>query len=134
MHYELVRAGLGVGTWDLYAFLTAAPRGRRARGCYEIETRILKQVYTTVRNRDDRRPRVVVVDTKDASESFESKLPRGALFCGEAAVSRKIASSLGSTSGVLSRDRRLRGGFRRRGAGDAAATPRMSARNEASSS
>ena len=90
--------------------------------------------YTTVRSRDDRRPRGAVDDTNDASESFESKLPRGGFFCGDAAVSRRIASKPGSTTGVLSRERLFRGGFRRRGAGDAAAAPRMSARNEASSS
>ena len=91
--------------------------------------------YTTVRNRDDRRPRGAVDDTNDASESFESKLPRpgGGFFCGDAAVSRSILSRAGATT--LSRDRRFRGGrFRRRGAGDAAAAPRMSARNDASSS
>ena len=38
-----LRAGFGVGTGELYAFSTAASRDRRARGCYETETRILKQ-------------------------------------------------------------------------------------------
>ena len=34
--------GIGVGTGELYAFSTAAPRDRRARGCYETETSIIK--------------------------------------------------------------------------------------------
>ena len=37
-----LRAGLGVGTWDLYAFLTAAPRGMRGQNCHDTETSIMK--------------------------------------------------------------------------------------------
>ena len=65
-----LRAGFGVGTGELYAFSTAAPRDRRAKGCYETETRILKQVLHNSpqprrpppprrRGRDEGRQRVI---------------------------------------------------------------------------
>ena len=68
-----LRAGFGVGTGELYAFSTAAPRDRRARGCYETETSILEHKLHNSpqprrpppprrRGRDERRQRVVGVE------------------------------------------------------------------------
>ena len=133
-----LRAGFGVGTWDLYAFLTAAPRGMRARNCYETETRILThKLHSKVTQQCATAPTAARAEPQTRRRTPASHLSRSSRVAASSAakpLSRRIASKPGSTTGVLSRERLFRGGFRRRGAGDAAAAPRMSARNEASSS